>query len=979
MNSKEAPERFRDFFQGIWGVSPYPWQEALLEEVLGKGWPEAVALPTGSGKTAVLDLAVFLIAWDPGRFHRRVYYVVNRRLVVDQAEARAHRIAKALEMPQSPGVRWVAERLRELAGKGPLLQVVKLRGGLPLPRHPVEDPARPAVILSTVDQAGSRLLFRGYSLSPRAWPVEAGLAGVDGLFLLDEAHLERPFWNLLQSLQELIEPAAKLLCRPTLRRVALTATPETLGTLKAFRHTDPDRRHPRLARVWEVAKPLALVKAKRGKLDATLAEEAFRLYRDLEGPVVVFCNRVDLARKVHKHLEGRLREHYRYVKEAEQPRALLLTGRLRPFDRDRLLGEDLQDRLDRGQVAFVVATQTLEVGADLDFTALVSELCSLTALLQRLGRLGRRGVRAPARGVVVFDPSAPPHPYAESELKAAWNWLSQLAKRKGEINAGILSLRRALDEDPPPPEAWGSPVEEAPLTRELLRLFALTDPWVENLVPEPFLHGLRPVSPEVGLVFRADLTEKDLDPKTLEERLPRLSDLIPPPNAYEVLTVPLWAARAFLEGRPEAAKVSDLEGEGEEAAQRSQVRPRKALRWTEEGPEVVNPEEIRPGDTLLLPATYGGLDEYGWNPSHTGRARDVAEARPPGARPPHLLRLHPEVLPDTLDEQAWKELDEEQQKALKGVPELFGKYFRALEQEDLPQLEKAKRELEDALLALEILPPERALSEDPEAALGGAEALGRAILRAFLSWLFERVDAAWRPALERALEDLSEAKVYAPEEYPGLVLRFRGESLSIGGARPVTLRRHQEEVWAVLKGFLDRLGLSEGPRHSLEDAARRHDEGKLDPRMQRWLRSTLPSNVEVDPDEPLAKSGTRMGPREVERWRKLAGYPKGQRHELQGAAAFRGRLDRLAIHLIATHHGYARPLPKGAPDVDLTFKLSDGTPANTHHGLDRLRSGWAWDFFCLQDMYTPWGLAYLEALLRLADQAASAEEPDVSP
>ena len=94
---------FAHFFHAIHGHDPFPWQQDLVT-LLDKTneWPDVLDLPTGSGKTAALDAAVFHLALRfecPARAALRIALVVDRRLVVDDAYARACRIACALAHP----------------------------------------------------------------------------------------------------------------------------------------------------------------------------------------------------------------------------------------------------------------------------------------------------------------------------------------------------------------------------------------------------------------------------------------------------------------------------------------------------------------------------------------------------------------------------------------------------------------------------------------------------------------------------------------------------------------------------------------------------------------------------------------------------------------------------------------------------------------------------------------------------------------
>ena len=70
----------------------------------------------------------------------------------------------------------------------------------------------------------------------------------------------------------------------------------------------------------------------------------------------------------------------------------------------------------------------------------------------------------------------------------------------------------------------------------------------------------------------------------------------------------------------------------------------------------------------------------------------------------------------------------------------------------------------------------------------------------------------------------------------------------------------------------------------------------------------------------------------------------------------------LILHLISAHHGYSRPLIR-----------SEGCEIGPPSMLESKAGDAALRFARLQKQYGPWGLAWREAILRAADQAASRE------
>ena len=150
MTTELKHKDFASFFGALWGehVVPFAWQSALVERVLdtspgaaepsaadatnsgvqgSRPWPEAIALPTGAGKTACLDIAVFALAAQADRLEtgrlvsapRRIFFVVDRRIIVDEAHDRARRLASKLQVARAGILRTVADRLRRLACDGP--------------------------------------------------------------------------------------------------------------------------------------------------------------------------------------------------------------------------------------------------------------------------------------------------------------------------------------------------------------------------------------------------------------------------------------------------------------------------------------------------------------------------------------------------------------------------------------------------------------------------------------------------------------------------------------------------------------------------------------------------------------------------------------------------------------------------------------------------------------------------------------------
>ena len=172
----------------------------------------------------------------------------------------------------------------------------------------------------------------------------------------------------------------------------------------------------------------------------------------------------------------------------------------------------------------------------------------------------------------------------------------------------------------------------------------------------------------------------------------------------------------------------------------------------------------------------------------------------------------------------------------------------------------------------------------------------------------------------------------------------------------VSLEDHTNDVAQIAEAFAKQLNLSDKIAGALKLAARWHDLGK---NREHWQRSI--DNPKY-PQKCLAKPGPGKTMTQLGNYRHEFGSLIDAEKEPEFADLSPEAKD-LTLHLIAAHHGRARPhFPQKEvfdPDNPLpkAEKIADEVPLR---------------FERLQRRYGRWGLAYLESLLRAADYAASA-------
>ena len=951
---------FADFFRHIHNCDPFPWQNRLISTVESDGWPETIVLPTSSGKTSVIDIALFSMALrleERKPTFRRIFFTVDRRFVVDEAYITSMKIREKLlsALDSSNILGDVARALASASGSegSSPLDVIRIHGGIPHEPVFIRNPLQPTVVLTTVDQIGSRLLFRGYGISESMRPIHAALTGKDSLIILDEAHLSLPFLNTLEMVKRYQKDQWRM--RPVgvdANFVSMSAThPKMSGTV--FGLEEEDLLNPVLSQRLMIHKPVKLIKMERGqekvpsqRLKNIAAEFSRRVLNALKesnknAVIGVVVNTVSLATTVFNELAGN--NGIEVVK---------ITGRVRPYDRDKILENVLPKMaLERSITAsdrplVVISTQAIEVGANLDFDVMITEHAPIDALRQRFGRLNRIGSRTASFGEIVYSPDrldANMAVYGDS-WENAWGWLEKV-KRDGMVDFGphwFDEIIQGHDLDGSITESSESPLL-MPSHMDML-VQTSPEPAFEPDIPL-LLHGTSDSFPDIQVIWRSDLPD---DLGSMDESSIRDIISIVPPNSYEAAPIPVWAIRAFLAGR--RTDFSDMEG-GKPLAitGNGESKPLNVFLWKGmEGSKIISPNNLKPGQTIVMPSTYGGYDAFGWNAERHSPVQDAAEVSAAKVFGRNLLRIHPLTL------LSWFSGEEpySESKCQEIIRNIIDRFTSG---------EKLQDVLEELLPMILSLP--------------GMDSSISSFIQKWTATGRKKTALVYPSDTPQGI--LLEMGLVSPDE-------LTTEDDTSSYTADVSLESHSQGVEKYVRHFASALGLSRDTVEDVATAGLLHDLGKADPRFQSWLYGGTAWHLGVP---VLAKSsGPGNDFRAIIAARDTAGYPKGGRHECYSYAIVRKNPHligsrpqdhELVEYLVGSHHGRGRAMMPVVDDegtsIDFEF-LGDRTVFNGAHGLERMDSGWTNLFWKMIRRYGYWGLAYLEMILRLGDHTESERE-----
>ena len=903
-------ERFRE----LTGYVPLPWQESLYEKLLAGEVPAKVDIPTGLGKTMVIVLWLLALAEqekngiaDENRLPRRLCYVVNRRTIVDQSTSVVETMVAKIRQTQEEKLRdhplWgLYEALRDMVPweEGKPLAVSTLRGELADNREWYNDPRRPAIVIGTIDMIGSKLLFSGYGDSRYFRPLHPGMLGCDSLFVHDEAHLTPAFGKLLDQIHAFQNGIGDPLFAsfPKMKFLELSAT--LRGGEK------------------ENTPPLGLSE------------------KDFEHPLVV--QRSGAIKKLYLHeiakggkvlQDEMVRRALAYQEEGQPPQRIILFAQ-KPGDAEKIaagiekgLGKDAQDRvaLLTGQIRGYERDELLKTPAMRPFVEEKEPSESLPKAVYLVST---------SAGEVGMDLHAD---HMICDLTTLDSMIQRLGRvnrfGKGEAQVDVLYEEKLAGKELP------APYDQA--VQITLRVFQ------EAMDPQS---GFMDASPNALRKLHHHAEAFSPEPETVE-----LTDIL----------VDFWSQTSLgdVPGRPEVAPW--LHGVSEEEL------PETWLAWRKEASillesDVVEDEDLTrwfrkhplsTKETLQKP-TYQLFRQLQKSDTEKGWIKELCEKNPKTSV--ILLSATNEAKKIKLEE-----LPERNRRELDFATIVFPVELGRLNKAGVFD-EKIATEAEDVAYKNEKKTFERVILErtgyrftwrslDEAENQGEGDWLSLSDATKQIKKDDQRVELKIMTQAAQEEQDDDEAT----QAWLLLLKNVTQEQDTRPSDVSPTVDGHNEDVADLAQSMAVSLGLPDAICEAIRLAGQYHDEGK---RAEIWQKA-----VGYDPHEdgfqPKAKSASGGG-----NWKNLNRY----RHDL-GSLVHAEKIAEIAnhperdliLHLIATHHGWARPHFRSeafGPGVDETEQ------ARIHHEVMHR-------YAALQERFGHWRLAWLESLLRRADGIAS--------